>query len=131
MRISGYLVASTIVLTLNIIGVLSTPGYSLEKVSWRRTNNFNAHQPFTPKKKQSSPRRQTVPLSGPARCIWAQSIVSDYAFENVRAKSCEGSPYIFEGTRGGKAFTVQIDIDSGELLKVEKLPLVEQHSQPQ
>jgi hypothetical protein len=115
------LVASAILLTVSslLFVVLSPPGYSGDKVSWRRSGNFNTLQSPNRQKKPNSVIRQTVPVAGPARCKWAQSIVSDYAFENVKARSCEGSFYIFEGTREGKVFTIHLS-SSGELLKVER-----------
>jgi hypothetical protein len=99
--------------------VLSTPGYSREK-EWQRKSNFNAPQASSRTKRPSSPTRQILPEAGPARCKRVQSKVSEYAFENVKVRSCEGSAYIFEATREGKAFTIYMSIDTGDLLKVEK-----------
>ena len=62
-----------------------------------------------------------MPAAGPNRCKWVQSMVGGYAFENVTVRTCEGNAYIFEATREGKSFTIYMSIDTGELLKVEKL----------
>jgi hypothetical protein len=102
-----------------LLVVLSTPAYSREK-EWHRQGNFNTPQAPSRKKKPSSPARQILPEAGPARCNWVQSKVSEYAFENVKVRSCEGSAYIFDATREGRAFTIYMSIDTGELLKVEK-----------
>jgi hypothetical protein len=114
-------IASAILLIVSSLlpVVLSTPGYSLDKASWRRSGNFNTPQSPNRQKKPPSMIKQMAPLTGSARCKWAQSIVSDYAFENVKARSCEGSFYIFEATRAGKVFTIHLS-RSGELLKVEQ-----------
>jgi hypothetical protein len=116
-----YLVACAILLTVSglLPVVLSTAGYSGDKASWRRSGNFNSLQSPNRQKKPKFVIKQTAPVAGPARCKWAQSIVSDYAFENVKARSCEGSFYIFEATRAGKVFTIHLS-SSGELLKVER-----------
>jgi hypothetical protein len=102
-----------------LLVVLSTPAYSREK-EWHRQGNFNTPQAPSRKKKSSSPARQILPEAGPARCSWVQSKVSEYAFENVEVRSCEGSAYIFDATREGRAFTIYMSTDTGELLKVEK-----------
>jgi hypothetical protein len=116
-----YPVTCAILLTVSslLFVVLSTPGNSLDKPSWRRSGNFNTLQSPTRQKKTKSVIKQTAPVAGPARCKWAQSIVVDYAFENVKARNCEGSFYIFEATRAGKVFTIHLST-SGELLKVEQ-----------
>jgi hypothetical protein len=102
-----------------LLVVLSMPAYSREK-EWHRQGNFNTPQAPSRKKKSSSPARQILPEAGPARCSWVQSKVSEYAFENVEVRSCEGSAYIFDATREGRAFTIYMSTDTGELLKVEK-----------
>jgi hypothetical protein len=38
----------------------------------------------------------------------------------VKVRSCDGSAYIFDATREGRAFTIYMSTDTGELLKVEK-----------
>ena len=121
MRINRQL-AALIVICAGIcllLVVLSTPAYSREK-EWHRQGNFNTPQAPSRRKKPSSPARQILPEAGPARCVRVQSKVSEYAFENVKVRSCEGSTYIFEATREGRAFTIYMSIDTGELLKVEK-----------
>jgi hypothetical protein len=121
MRISQHLVAFLVIcagIGLLLV-VLSMPAYSREK-EWHRQGNFNTPQAPSRKKKSSSPARQILPEAGPARCSWVQSKVSEYAFENVEVRSCEGSAYIFDATREGRAFTIYMSIDTGELLKVEK-----------
>jgi hypothetical protein len=107
MRVNQYLAAFFVICAgISLLpGVLSTP---------------NTPQAPSRKKKPSSPARQILPQAGPARCNWVQSKVSEYAFENVKVRSCEGSAYIFDATREGRAFTIYMSIDSGEFLKVEK-----------
>jgi hypothetical protein len=121
MRINRYLTAFLIIWAgiSSLPVVLSTPAYSREK-GWQRKGNFNTPQAPSRKKKPSSPARQILPAAGPARCNWVQSKVGEYAFENVKVRSCEGSAYIFDATREGRAFTIYMSIDTGELLKVEK-----------
>ena len=118
MRINQHLAAFLVICAgIGLLPVvLSTPVYSREK-EWHRQGNFN-----TPsrRKKPSSPARQILPQAGPARCVSVKSKVSEYAFENVKVRSCEGSAYIFDATREGRAFTIYMSIDTGELLKVEK-----------
>jgi hypothetical protein len=99
--------------------VFSTPGHPQGK-EWQRKGNFNTPRVPSAKKKPPSPARKILPQAGPARCEWVETQVSGYAFENVKVRSCEGSAYIFEATREGKAFTIYMSIDTGELLKVEK-----------
>lgn len=69
------------------------------------------------------PVSQTVALATPppSRCEWARSIVAGYAFGNVQAKSCEGSIYVFEGTRDVRTFLIEISGIDGDLIKVEKV----------
>lgn len=100
--------------------VFSTPGYPQGK-EWQRKGNFNTPRVPSAKKKPPSPARKILPQAGPARCKWVETQVSEYAFENVKVRSCEGSAYIFEATREGKVFTIYMSIATGELLKVEKL----------
>ena len=121
MRISQHLASFVVVCAgIGMIPVvLSTPGYPQNK-EWQRKGNFNTPQSPSRKEKPSSPAGQIAPVAGPARCKWAQSMVSGYAFENVKVRTCEGSAYVFEVTREGKAFIVYVSIDTGELLKVEK-----------
>jgi hypothetical protein len=121
MRINRYLAAFLAVWAgISLLPVVfSTPGYPQGK-EWQRKGNFNTPRVPSAKKKPPSPARQILPEAGPARCEWVQSQVSEYAFENVRVRSCEGSAYIFEATREGKAFIIYMSTDTGELLKVEK-----------
>lgn len=100
--------------------VFSTPGYPQGK-EWQRKGNFNTPRVPSAKKKPPSRARQILPKAGPARCKWVETQVSEYAFENVKVRSCEGSAYTFEATREGKVFTIYMSIATGELLKVEKL----------
>jgi hypothetical protein len=121
MRIKPHLAAFVIICAgISLLPVvLSTPAHSREK-EWQRQGNFNTPQAPSRKKKPNSPARQILPQSGPARCDWVQSKVSEYAFENVKVRSCDGSAYIFDATREGRAFTIYMSTDTGELLKVEK-----------
>ena len=121
MRVKQYLTAFFVICAgISLLPVVfSTSVYSREK-EWQRQGNFNTPQAPIRKKKPSSPARQILPQAGPARCNWVQSKVSEYAFENVKVRSCEGSAYVFDATRAGRAFTIYMSIDSGELLKVEK-----------
>jgi hypothetical protein len=121
MRINQHLAAFLVICAAigSLPAILSTPAYSREK-EWHRQGNFNTPQAPSRRKKPSSPARQILPEAGPARCSWVQSKVSEYAFENVKVRSCEGSAFIFDATREGRAFTIYMSIDTGELLKVEK-----------
>jgi hypothetical protein len=96
--------------------------YAEEKGLWRRVSNVNKQQASTNSKRTSfETKTGNLPRRGPVSCERAQSAVGDYAFENVEMKSCYGSSYVFQGTRGGKTFTIVMSASSGELLKVEKL----------
>jgi hypothetical protein len=121
MRINRHLVAFALLgAGFSLLPVVfATPGYPHDN-GWQRKGNFNTPQSPSRKKQSSSPARQAMPAAGPNRCKWVQSKVGEYAFENVTVRTCEGSAYIFEATREGKAFTIYMSIDTGELLKVEK-----------
>jgi hypothetical protein len=103
--------------------------------TWRRISNINKPQETARTKPISSSKPQeaarTKPISspnlskrGPVRCELAQSIVSAYAFENVEIKSCDGSAYVLEGTRAGNTFEILLSPKNGELLKVQKLQIL-------
>jgi hypothetical protein len=120
MRINRHFVFVLLWAGFNLLTVVfSTPGYPRDN-EWQRKGNFNTPQSPSRKKQSSSPTRQIMPASGLNRCRWVQSMVGGYAFENVKVRTCAGSAYIFEATREGKAFTIYMSIDTGELLKVEK-----------
>lgn len=90
---------------------------------WQKKANFNSSSKVHKKQphltKSGLPFTSKTTTSNP--CERARSIIAGYAFENVLAKTCEGTTYNFEATRGGDTFLIEISPLNGDLTRVEKL----------
>jgi hypothetical protein len=54
-------------------------------------------------------------------CSKGASIVSGYGFAGVTTKSCSGNTLVYNATRSGKPFEIQVNAANGELTAVKKL----------
>lgn len=57
-------------------------------------------------------------------CDKAAAIVGDYGFKSVQSSDCEGQVFSFNASRDGKPFIIALDSVNGELIKVQKAPVV-------
>ena len=62
-----------------------------------------------------------VKKSGAVTCEKGATIVSSFGFESVSTKSCDGAALVYNASRGGKPFEINVSPISGELTAVKKL----------
>lgn len=55
-------------------------------------------------------------------CNKAATIVGGYGFTGVTSSDCDGQVYSFNASRDGKPFMITLNSNSGELIKVRKVP---------
>ena len=68
-----------------------------------------------------TPKVLSVKKSGTVTCEKGASIVSSFGFESVSTKSCDGATLVYNASRGGKPFEINVSPTSGELTAVKKL----------
>jgi hypothetical protein len=56
----------------------------------------------------------------PMSCEAAAEIVNGFGFSDVKPTGCSGSTYVFDATRDGAAYSIQISAADGELTEVRK-----------
>ena len=69
----------------------------------------------------ATPKPVPVKKSGAVTCEKGASIVSSFGFESVSTKSCDGGTLVYNASRGGKPFEINVSASSGELTAVKKL----------
>ena len=69
----------------------------------------------------ATPKPVAVKKSGAVTCEKGATIVSSFGFESVSTKSCEGTTLVYNASRGGKPFEINVSASSGELTAVKKL----------
>jgi len=65
-------------------------------------------------------RKKLRPAANQLSCSKVKSIVSDFGFSDITARSCTGSVYDFSAKRDGKPYSVKVSSLSGELKDVKK-----------
>lgn len=68
-----------------------------------------------------TPKVSPVKKSGAVTCEKGATIVSSFGFEGVSTKSCDGTTLVYNASRGGKPFEINVSPSSGELTAVKKL----------
>ncbi len=69
----------------------------------------------------AEPKLLVTKKSGAVNCEKGASIVSSFGFEGVSTKSCDGTSLVYNASRGGKPFEINVSPSSGELIAVKKL----------
>ena len=69
----------------------------------------------------ATPKPVPVKKSGIVTCERGATIVSSFGFESVSTKSCDGGTLVYNASRGGKPFEINVSASSGELTAVKKL----------
>ncbi len=72
-----------------------------------------------PRKPAKTPTKMLA--SNQLSCAKAKSIVSDYGFSGITARTCTGTVYDFTAKRDGKPYSVKVSSLSGELKGVKKI----------
>jgi hypothetical protein len=75
--------------------------------------------PAEPSKPTAGEKRQASASKG-LSCDKAASVVSGYAFTDVRSVSCTGAKYEFRAKRADQAYAVVVNAADGTLVKVTK-----------
>ena len=69
----------------------------------------------------ATPKPVSGKKSGIVTCEKGAAIVSSFGFESVSTKSCDGGTMVYNASRGGKPFEINVSASNGELTAVKKL----------
>ena len=72
----------------------------------------------------SKPKTQVAsasPTAGAIGCSKGAEIVSGYGFTSVKPRSCSGTNYSFDATRGASGYLIKLSAATGEITDVTKL----------